>query len=72
MAQMNLSTKQKQTHRHREETRGCQGGEADMDWEFGVSRCKVLHIERMDNKVLLYSTGNYIQCPGRNHNGKEY
>ena len=25
MAQMNLSTKQKQTHRHREQTCGCQG-----------------------------------------------
>ena len=43
-----------------------------MEWEFGVSKCKLLHIERMDNKVLLYSTGNYIQCPGINHNGKEY
>ena len=27
MAQMTLSTKQKQTHTHREETCGCQGGE---------------------------------------------
>ena len=26
MTQMNLSTKQKQTHRHREQTYGCQGG----------------------------------------------
>ena len=26
MAQKNLSTKQKQTHRHREQTCGCQGG----------------------------------------------
>ena len=26
MTQMNLSTKQKQTHRHREQTSGCQGG----------------------------------------------
>ena len=26
MAQMNLSTKQKQTQRHREKTCGCQGG----------------------------------------------
>ena len=26
MTQMNLSTKQKQTHRHREQTCGCQGG----------------------------------------------
>ena len=24
------------------------------------------------NKVLLYSTGNYIQHPVINHNGKEY
>ena len=23
-------------------------------------------------QVLLYSTGNYIQSPGINHNGKEY
>ena len=26
MTQMNLSMKQKQTHRHREHTSGCQGG----------------------------------------------
>ena len=26
MTQTNLSTKQKQTHRHREQTYGCQGG----------------------------------------------
>ena len=34
--------------------------------------CKAT-IHRMDNnKVLLYSTGNYIQYPVINHNGKEY
>ena len=27
---------------------------------------------RTDDKVLLYSTGNYIQYPEINHNGKEY
>ena len=43
-----------------------------MDWESGVRRCKLLHIEWIDNKVLLYSTGNYIQYPGINHNGKEH
>ena len=45
-----------------------------MDWEFGVSRCKllILHIEWISNKVLLYSTGNYSQYPALNHNGKEY
>ena len=71
---MNLFTKQKQIHRHREQTCGCQGegGGGGMDWEFGVSRCKLLYIEWINNKVLLYSTGNYIQYPMIKHNGKEY
>ena len=43
-----------------------------MDWEFGVGRCKLLHIDWINYKVLQCSTGNYIQCPGINHNGKEY
>ena len=43
-----------------------------MDWEFGISRCKLLYIECINNKVLLYSTGIYIQYPVINHNGKEY
>ena len=47
------------------------GGEG-MDWEFGISRCKLLYIGRINNKVLLYSTGNYIQYTMINHNGKEY
>ena len=49
-------------------------GEEDgggMDWEFRTSRCKLLSIEWI-NKVLLSSTGNYIQYPMTNHNGKEY
>ena len=49
-----------------------EGAGGGMEWEFGVSRCKLLHIEWMDNKVLLYSTGNNIQYPMINHNGKEY
>ena len=43
-----------------------------MEWEFGVSRRKLLYIEWINNKVLLYSTENYIQYPMINHNGKEY
>ena len=35
-------------------------------------RCKLLYIEWINNKVLLYSTGNYIQYPMINHNEKEY
>ena len=50
--------------------KGRSGGE--MDWEFGVSRCKLLQIECINNKILLCGTGNYIQYPVINHNGKEY
>ena len=69
---MNLFSKQKQTHRNREETDGCHWGVVGgvMDWEIGLSRCKILHTERMDNKVLLYSTENYIQYPMISHNEK--
>ena len=43
-----------------------------MDWEFGISRCKLLYIEWIHSKVLLYSTGDYIQYSVINHTGKEY
>ena len=43
-----------------------------MDWEFGIRICKLIYIEQINNKVLLYSTGNYIQHPVINHNGKEF
>ena len=43
-----------------------------MEWEAGVGRCKLLHIEWTNNKVLLYSKGNYFQHAMINHNGKEY
>ena len=58
------------THRHREKTCSCQGGRKD--WEFGTSTCKPVYTGWMNNKVLLYSTGNYIQYPVIKHNGKEY
>ena len=51
--------KQKQTQK--EQTYGCLGG--GMDQEFGISRCKLLYIKWINNKVFLYSTGNYIQYP---------
>ena len=38
----------------------------------GVIRCKLLHSEWINNKVLLYSTGNYRQSSGIDHDGKEY
>ena len=60
---MNSSTEQKQTHRHEEQTYSCHGGGggSGIDREFRVYRCKLLHLEYLDNEVLLPSTGNYIQ-----------
>ena len=48
------------------------GGGGGRNWESGVSRCKLLYIGWINNRVLLYSTGNSIEYPKINHNGKEY
>ena len=68
MTQMNLSTdiENRLVVATGEERWGKDG------WEFGLNRCKLLHIGWINNKVLLYSTGNYIQYPVIKHNGKEY
>ena len=47
------------------------GDGARMEWETGVSRCKLLHIERINNKFLLLNTENYIQYSMISHNRKE-
>ena len=64
----------KQTHEHGEQTCGCQGGGggegSEMDWEFGVSICKLLYLECISNEVLLYSTGNYTQSLVMEHDGR--
>lgn len=61
---MNLSTKQADSR-----TLSPVAGEGWMGvW---VRTHKLLHLEWMENKVLLLSTRNYIKSPGINHNGKE-
>ena len=46
MAQMNLSTKQKQTHiENRLVVAKRKGNWGRMDLEFEISRCKLLHVE---------------------------
>ena len=47
-----------------------EGGGSEIDWEFGVSRCKLLHSEWIGFEVLLYSPGNSIQSLGIEHDGK--
>ena len=42
-----------------------------MEWEVGVGRWKLLYTEWINNKALLYSTGNYSQYPMINRNRKE-
>ena len=46
--------------------------EGGMDWQVMASRCNLLYTEWISNKVLLYSTENYIQNLMINHNGKKY
>ena len=70
MTHMNLFMKQKQTHRPQRTDLWLPRGRED--WEFGISRYKLLHIGWINNRVLLYNTGNYIQYPIINQNGKEY
>ena len=48
------------------------GEREGMDWEFGISRCKLLHIKWVGNRVLLYNTGTYVQNSVISHSGKEY
>ena len=68
---MNLSTKEKQTHRYRKQIYSCQGGGdgGEKDWDLGLAKCKLLYVGWI-NKILLFSTGSYIQYPVINHNGK--
>ena len=42
-----------------------------MDWEFGVSRYKLLHLVWISSEVLLYSAGNYIQSLGIEHDARQ-
>ena len=48
--------------------KGMEGG-SGMDWELGVGRCKLFHLEWMGNEVLLCSTGNCVQFLGTEHDG---
>ena len=70
---MNLYTKQ--TYRYGKQT-GYQRGKfvgthGEINEESGMNRYKLLYIKQVNNKGLLYSTGNYIQYLVTNYNGKE-
>ena len=68
MTQMNLSMKQKQTHRHREHwwlPRGKSNREG-MDWESGISRYKLYiythtHIYKTESLCYTWETNTILQ-----------
>ena len=64
MIQMNLLTKQKQTHRPWERIYGCWGKrwEEGIIRKFGMDMNTLLYLKWITNKNLLYSTGNSAQC----------
>ena len=62
---------QEQNHRQRTDLWCLEVDRSGMAWELGIGRYKLLHVKLINNKVLLYSTGNYIQNVMINHNGKE-
>ena len=62
MAQMSLSTEKNELMDMENWLMVAKGeGErSGMDWEFGIGRCKLLHLVWISNEILLYSTGDYI------------
>ena len=67
---MNLSKKQKQTQTEKGLFAKGQGRGNEMDWELGVSGFKLLHLEQINSKVLMCSTGIYIESHGIDNDGK--
>ena len=53
-------------------TRGMGGEEGRVELEVWVSRFNLVYVGWINNKILLYSTGNYTQYPVINHNKKDY
>ena len=45
-------------------------GGSGMGGEFGVGRCKLLHLDWISNEVLLYSTESHVQSLSVEHNGR--
>ena len=63
MIQISIFTKQKPTHRHRKQTTAIKGEmELWINYKFVFNKHTSLYIKQTNNRDLLNSTGNYIQC----------
>ena len=74
MVQMILPTKQKQitAMESRLVVAWGEGKGSGMDGEYGVHGCQLLHLEWISNRAPLYSTGNYVQSLGLEHDERQY
>ena len=52
-------------------TGGKAGAGGGINWEIGIDIYTLLYIKEINNKYLLYSTGNYIQYLVISYNGRE-
>ena len=66
---MNLSVKQKQTHRHKAKEVGGRNETGSLGL---IDANYPLYLEWIGNRILLYSTWNYIQSPGVDQDKKYY
>ena len=69
---MNLSTKQKQTHRYREQTCGCQGQGREKRPGIWGWQMQTIAFRMDEQQGPNVQHRNYSQSPVINHNGKEY
>ena len=71
---MNLSMKQKQTQRHRDQTCGCQGREGQGRDGLGIwdQQMQTIIYKTDKQQGLTVQYKDYIQHPVINHNGKGY
>ena len=74
LTQMNLPTKQKQPHRHREQPWGCQGVRERAREGLGgrLSRRRLLPTGSISSQGRLRHTGDCRQTPGVSHGGRAH
>ena len=53
-------------------TKGGRGGRINQEFEININTILLIYKKQINNKIVLYSTGNYIHYPIVKHNGKEY
>ena len=66
-----LKNRNKLVENRLEATKGEVGKGKGWTGSLGLVEANLLHLEWVNHKFLMYRTGNYIQYPVINHNGKK-